>query len=161
MIMQPGQHSFITDKDDSNESLLIHDIARLLKKNFDRRVKDFGLTRAQWLTVGVIRRNPGISQADLADRLDIQPITAARTIDRLEKAGWIERRLDAGDRRIKRLYLTGRVQEVVGQMRAVGLELRTQAVDGLSGKDHEMLVRLLRKMKDNLCNMKPGSCSKE
>lgn len=147
------QHPIILDKDDENESLLIHDIARLLKKNFDRRVRDIGLTRAQWLAVGVVRRHPGISQAELADYLDVEPITVARTIDRLEKSGWIERRPDPQDRRVKRLSLTPRVQGVVEQMRAVSMGLRGEASRGLSSKDHQLLLRLLKQMKDNLTTL--------
>ena len=64
--------------------------------------------------MGTLRRHPGISQAQLADKLDVEPITIARTIDRLEKSGWIERRADAKDRRVNRLYLTARVKDVSG-----------------------------------------------
>lgn len=147
-----GKSDFITDLDDDNESLLIHDIARLSKKNFDRRVRDMGLTRSQWLAVGMLRRNPGIKQAELAEKLDVEPITVARTVDRLEKAGWIERRPDASDRRVNRLYLTDKVKDVVGRMRALALEARREATAGLTKQEHEQLVQILTKLKKNLCS---------
>ena len=143
---------YIIDKDEENESLLIHDIARLFKRNFDRRVKAIGLTRAQWLTISTLRRNPGISQSELAEKLDIEPISAARTIDRLEKSGWIERRPDSDDRRVNRLSLTERVQDVVVRMRALAIECRLEAADGLSQEEHQQLVTLLKKIKTNLCD---------
>lgn len=142
---------FITDSDDINESLMIHDIARLSKKDFDRRVRDLGLTRSQWLAVGTLRRHPGISQAELAEKLDVEPITATRTIDRLEKSGWIERRADAKDRRIKRLFLTSRVQDVVAHMRALALDMRRDALAGVTEQEHALLVTILKRMKHNLC----------
>lgn len=143
--------SFITDSEDENESLLIHDIARLIKKRFDRRVRGLALTRSQWQAVGTLRRNPGFSQAQLADRLDVEPITVARTVDRLERAGWIERRPDARDRRIKRLYLTARVKDVVSRMRALAIETRSEAIGGLTKQEHKQLVKLLQRVKANLC----------
>ena len=144
--------TYILDIDDQNESLLIHDIARLSKMNFDRKVKDLGLTRSQWLSVSTLRRNPGISQAELAAKLDVEPISVARTIDRLEKSGWIERRADSKDRRINRLYLTQRVQNIVGKMRELAMECRAEATHGLSAKDHASLLALLKVIKSNLCD---------
>jgi DNA-binding MarR family transcriptional regulator len=141
---------FITENDEANESLLIHDIARLSKNDFDRRVRELGLTRSQWLAIGTLRRNPGISQSGLAEILDVEPITVARTIDRLEKSGWIERRPDTSDRRVNRLYLTDRVQGVVAQMRALALKMRQEIAAGLSREEHQALVSILRKMKNNL-----------
>jgi len=155
----PGNVDYINDQDDDNESLFIHDIARLFKKSFDRRVRDLGLTRAQWLAVGTLRRHPGICQSELADKLDIEPITVGRTIDRLEKSGWIERRADAADRRVNRLYLTKRVQDVVGRMRAQALEMRHEILNGISKQEHKDIVRILKKMKQNLCaKSKTESC---
>lgn len=154
--MQKQTTIHVTDNDDENESLLIHDIARLIRKNFDRRVRDMGLTRAQWLAVGTIRRHPGINQAELAEKLDIEPMTVGRTIDRLEKSGWIERRSDAADRRVKRLYLTTRVKDVVVRMRTQSLDMRSEVTAGLSKQDHQQLLRILKQMKNNLCDKKAG-----
>jgi len=150
--MQKHSHAdFIIDDDNVNESLLIHDIARLFKKSFDRKARGLGLTRSQWLTVGTLRRHAGISQSELAEKLDVEPITVARTIDRLEKSGWIERRPDAADRRVNRLYLTPRVQDVVVRMRELAMETRHEALAGLEAQEHKALVAILKKVKNNLC----------
>lgn len=148
---------FITDLEEANESLLIHDIARLMKKAYDKRVRSIGLTRAQWQALGTLRRHPGLSQAQLADRLDVKPITIARTVDRLEKAGWIERKRDPKDRRINRLYLTARVKDVVSRMRAQGLELRTEAMHGMNRQEHDVLLSALTRMKNNLSTKKKAA----
>jgi MarR family transcriptional regulator, transcriptional regulator for hemolysin len=145
--------SYVKDSEDLNESLLIHDIARLQKMNFDRRARALGLTRAQWLAVAALRRRPGIKQSELAILLDVEPITVARSIDRLEEAGWVERRTDASDRRVKRLYLTGRMQGVVGQIRTLALGMRRELLNGLTKQDHQKLLQLLQKMKANLDDM--------
>jgi len=153
------QPDFIADEVDDNESMLIHDIARLSKKNFDRRVRSFGLTRSQWMAVGTLRRYPGISQVDLAEKLDIEPITAARTIDRLERSGWITRKADAHDRRVNRLFLTERAKEVAVRMRALALQMRGEAMSGLNVGEHDELLRLLKIVKHNLCEInKAGQC---
>ena len=140
----------ITDADELNESLYIHDIARLMRKRFDKRTRSIGLTRAQWLALSVLRRYSGINQAELADRLEVEPMTVVRLVDRLEEAGWVERRTDSKDRRSKRIYLTDRVKGIVSQIRELSLQNRREALLGLSADEHTVLVTLLRKIKTNI-----------
>ena len=85
---------------------MLSDVARLIRTVFDRRVRELGLTRAQWLVLTRLYRRPGASQTELADMLEIDRASAGRMIDRMEKNGWVERRPDAGDRRVNRLHLT-------------------------------------------------------
>ena len=75
---------------------LLHDIARLMRKRFDARVRNSGLTRAQWQMLMALKRLEGANQATLADALDLEPITVGRLIDRMEEAGWVERRPGRG-----------------------------------------------------------------
>lgn len=145
-----AKQSFIIDNDELNESLLIHDIARLTKKYFDRRARMLDLTRAQWLALATLRRCPGIHQVDLADKLEVEPMTVARLIDRLEEAGFVERKTDKSDRRSKKLYLTKRAQGLMSKLRALALETRSEALMGISEKEHETLVGILHKIKYNL-----------
>ena len=88
----------------------ITDVGRLLRTVFERRVRAFGLTRAQWLVIARVHRRPGLSQSEAADLLEIEKAPAGRLIDRMEAKGWLERRSDPEDRRIKRLHLTARGQ---------------------------------------------------
>ena len=81
---------------------LLHDVSRLLRTSFDRHARTIGLTRAQWRVLAHLSRNEGIKQVGLADILEIQPITLARLLDRLGADGWVERRPDPSDRRVKR-----------------------------------------------------------
>ena len=91
---------------------MLSDVARLIRTVFDRRVRDMGLTRAQWLVLTRVYRRPGVSQTELADMLEIDRASAGRMIDRMEKNGWVERRPDNGDRRINRLHLTADARKV-------------------------------------------------
>src|SRR6478752_4878752 len=85
---------------------LLDDVDRLLRTYADQKARQFGMTRAQWGVLFRLERNEGLKQSELAELLDIQPITLTRLIDRLCDSGLIERRADAEDRRAKRLYLT-------------------------------------------------------
>lgn len=141
----------IDDVNERNEAVLMHDIARLTRRNFERKARSLGLTRSQWMVIGIVRRFPGIKQAELAERMDVQPITVGRLIDRMEKDGWIERKADPRDRRAKRLHLTKRVQAIASQIRNMALVTRKDALAGITQSEHETLLRLLTCIKNNLC----------
>lgn len=135
---------------DSTFAYLMQDVTRHLRKHFDRRATKFELTRAQWRALKTVRRSEGLSQTELADFLDMQPIPVGRVIDRLEKTGYIERRADPGDRRRWRLYLTAKAHAVVDEMEIIGSRLRDDALRGVDGGDFETLLRVLAHIKDNL-----------
>lgn len=135
---------------DSNLGLLVHDVARLMRANFHRRVQPLGLTQAQWRALFHMSRHEGINQVALAEILEIQPITVARLIDRLEAAGWAERRLDPADRRAFRLYVTAEAQPVLEQIRVLAADTREEAMSGLGQKEREQLLDLLAVTKNNL-----------
>jgi DNA-binding MarR family transcriptional regulator len=88
------------------------DVSRLMRTVFDRRMRKLGLTRAQWLALTRLHRRPGASQQELADMMEIEKAPAGRILDRLQDKGWIERRADATDRRINRIYLTERGERI-------------------------------------------------
>src|SRR3546814_17953597 len=87
---------------------LFHDCARLTRREFERRARAIGLTRAQWAAIAHLRRNEGCNQSTLADLLDVEPITLARLLDRMETAGWVRRQADPKDRRARPVFLTGK-----------------------------------------------------
>jgi len=97
-----------------------------------------------------IRRQEGLSQTELADFLDMQPIPVGRVIDRLEKTGYLERRADPGDRRRWRLYLTPKAHAVVAEMEVIAKGLRDDALRDIAREDFETLLRVLAQIKDNL-----------
>lgn len=141
----------ITGDDSGNESLLINDVARLLRKDFDKRAQKLDLTRSQWLAIAMLRRNPGIKQTELSALLEVEPISVARIIDRLEKAGWVERRLHPSDRRVRCLFLTKQSEKIVSEMNKLAIETRKDALQGIDIKNHEILLQTIKQMKANLC----------
>ena len=129
---------------------VVHDVARLLRKRFDQRARALGLTRAQWQVLAHLARNEGINQSGLADILEIENITLGRLVDRLEESGWVERRLCGNDRRVRLLHLTEKAKPILGQMWALGLETRGEALSGLSAEDQTTLLNMLRRVRANL-----------
>jgi len=129
---------------------LVHDVARLLGKRFDRRIRSLGLTRAQFRVLFHVARNEGMNQACLADLLEIEPITLTRLIDRMEAAGWIERRHDPADRRAKILFLTARTWPILEEGWGISKEVREESLNGLSEQERTTLMALLERVHANL-----------
>ena len=129
---------------------LLYDAARLLRRDFDRRARSLGLTRAQWSVLAHLKRNEGSKQAAVADTLELEPITLVRLLDRLEAAGWVERRPDPGDRRARQLYLTEKARPVLDQLMALAAETRAVALAGFSEPEREILIEALIKVRANL-----------
>lgn len=135
---------------DSTFAYLMQDVTRQMRKHFDRRATRFHLTRSQWRALKTIRRNEGVSQTELADFLDMEPIPVGRVIDRLEKTGYVERRADPADRRRWCLHLTPKAHAVVDEMEVIAAGLRTDALRGVAREDFAILLRVLAHLKDNL-----------
>jgi DNA-binding MarR family transcriptional regulator len=136
----------------ANNSLfyMLHDATRQLRKHFDRRATRLELTRAQWRALKATSRQEGLSQTELAELLDMEPIPVGRVIDRLEKTGFVERRADPADRRRWRLYLTPKAHAVVGEMETIASELRNDALRDVDPGDLDALMRVLAQIKENL-----------
>ncbi len=141
---------------DMNESLehnlfsLLNDLARLIRVEADKRARVHGMTRAGWGLMTRLARNPGITQKELADLLEVEPISVARMVDRLETAGLLERRADAGDRRIWRLHLLPASEPVLKKMAAMAAELESFVTQGVSPAARDAIVEGLGQMKMNL-----------
>jgi MarR family transcriptional regulator for hemolysin len=140
---------------DRSLGVLISDVARLLRRNFDRRLQSLGLTQAQWRAIVHVSRTEGMNQVALAECLEAQPITVARLIDRMQSAGWIERRSDPLDRRAVRLYLTPKSQPILEEIHARAAEMMSDGVAGLSAGAQKQLFENLQRMKQNLAAVEP------
>jgi MarR family transcriptional regulator, transcriptional regulator for hemolysin len=134
----------------SSLGFVLHDVARLLSKRFEQLAEPLGLTRAQWRTVVYLSKNEGMNQACLADLLEIEPITAARRIDRLEQRGLIERRVDPSDRRAWRLFLKQEARPLLEAIAPLGEATRAEALEGVGGEQRDGLMETLTLMKSNL-----------
>ena len=135
---------------DRSLGFLVSDVSRLLRKEFDRRVRGHGLTRAQWLLLYYVARQPGASQSDLADALQLEKITISRHAARLERTGWLERHDHAHDGRAYRLRLTPRGTRTIMQLSVIAAEVRDAALTGLADDRRAALIDDLLHIKSNL-----------
>ena len=129
---------------------LLNDVSRLMRQRFDERARDLGLTRAQWRVLNHLRQYEGINQGSLAEILEVETVTLGRHIDRLEDAGWVERRRDPADRRVWRLHLAEKSRPTIDRLTVLANEVREFALVGLSKVDREQLIDTLQTMKNNL-----------
>jgi DNA-binding MarR family transcriptional regulator len=127
----------------------IGETAHALRKAFDRRACGLGVTRAQWKVLFRLTRQPGMRQIELADMLDIEPITLSRIIDRLEEGGLVERVADPADRRAWRLHVTVRAQPLVERLRAVADEMIADAFAGIDPRHIEITRQVLARVREN------------
>src|ERR1700710_2687444 len=129
----------------------LHDVARMLRTFADQRARDLSMTRAQWAVLVKLQRCEGVKQAELAESLDLAPITLARLIDKLTASGLVERRHDAADRRANRLFLIEKAVPTLERLGGVGEELMGRALAGLSP---ETLATLRQGLERIRCNLK-------
>jgi DNA-binding MarR family transcriptional regulator len=127
----------------------IGETAHALRKAFDRLAVGLGVTRAQWKVLFKLTRRPGLRQVELADILELEPITLCRIVDRLEEAELVERTRDPEDRRAWRLHVTEKAQPLVEKLQAVGAELVSQAFAGIDPKDIEIARKVLAQAREN------------
>jgi DNA-binding MarR family transcriptional regulator len=138
---------------DRQLGLLFSDISRLARKEFDRRVRPLGLTRAQWLFLYHLGRQPDATQSDLAEILQMEKITVSRQAERLERAGWIKRRAHRVDGRAYHLTLTSRAGRVVSRLDHLAARLRADYLRGLPLARRGALVDDLCLIKANLVQL--------
>ncbi len=139
-------------KEDFDRSIgfLISDVARLLRRDFDRRVKGLGLTRTQWLVLAHLFRQDGQTQSELATELEMERAPLGRIIDRLEENGWIKRTADPKDRRVNRVQLTDKFEPHKDDLILAAEKLYETAFADISQKDLERMIDNLQKAKRNL-----------
>lgn len=133
-----------------NIGYLLSDSSRLLRRAFDERVRELGLTAVQARLLLSLQKFPDNNQAFYAERLEVEPITLTRIVDRMEEAAWIERVADPADRRARRLHLTDKSRGIVSRLRARVEGLVADMSVGLSGAEQAELTRLLGIVSDNL-----------
>lgn len=132
--------------------------SRLLRNYIDHRAKERGTTRAQWIVLFRLRQNEGLSQVDLADVLELQPISLVRLLDRLVEHGLLERRHDPKDRRANRLFLTANGRQLVDDLDSLRDGIAGDVLKNLSPDAIETTLTSLREIK---CRIKKLSDSSD
>jgi DNA-binding MarR family transcriptional regulator len=134
---------------------LLKDASRLYGQRFEQRAGGLGLTLPQCKALVHLAQREGISQSQLAEATDLEPMTLVRILDRMESDGWLERRSDPADRRARRLYLKAKGRPLVAAVwRLVDLT-RGEAFAGVPGPQTELLIALLEKVRNNLAALEP------
>lgn len=136
---------------------LIADLSRLFGRVFDRRAAHLDLTRVQWRALKRIHNNEGLTQAALADVLDMEPIAVGRVIDRLHKAGFVERRADPKDRRCWRLFLSPQSTQVMDAIESVATSVREDCVAGVDPQELETTLKVLAQIRETLSQLDRAS----
>jgi MarR family transcriptional regulator for hemolysin len=135
-----------------NFGFLVHDVSRLIKRRFDRKARQTGLpiTRRQAAVVLSIARNEGVSQAEVATWLDLEPIALVRMLDKLNEERLVERRAHPTDRRVRTLWLTPAARPVVEQILAINKAIREEAFAGMPVHARDAVIDILDGVKGNL-----------
>jgi MarR family transcriptional regulator, transcriptional regulator for hemolysin len=132
-----------------NFFFILAELQRLTRAYADKEAARYGITRAQWAVLAGVERNEGMKQTELAEQLEMQPITLTRLIDKLCDNGWIERRGDDSDRRINRLYLKKAARPLLTKLAGLKAELTATALEGI---DAPRLLTQLEGIKENVRN---------
>jgi MarR family transcriptional regulator for hemolysin len=137
---------------DANFLFTLAELNRLMRAYADKEAARFGITRAQWAVLAKVERSEGMKQTELAELMEMQPITLTRLIDKLCEQGWIERRNDATDRRVNRLYLRKAGRQLLGRIAGLRSELTATALEGINPAEAHRFLAQLEQVKENVRN---------
>jgi MarR family transcriptional regulator, transcriptional regulator for hemolysin len=137
---------------DANFMFTLGELFRLIRVYADKEAARYGITRAQWAVLSKVERQEGLKQTELAELLEMQPITLTRLIDKLCDNDWIERRSDENDRRVNRLYLKKAARPLLGKLAGLRSEITATALEGISPADAHRLLTQLESIKENVRN---------
>ena len=146
---------------DMNLLFTVGELARLVRAYADKQASRFGITRAQWAVLAKVERAEGMKQTELAEQMEMQPITLTRLIDKLADAGLIERRGDDTDRRVNRLYLKKAARPLLAKLAVLKAELTDTALQGISPAEAEQLTTHLEAIKENVRNALQSLCDEQ
>jgi MarR family transcriptional regulator for hemolysin len=142
---------------DMNFLFTLAELQRLVRAYADKQASRFGITRAQWAVLAKVERFEGLKHSELAEQMEMQPITLTRLIDRLCDNGWIERRGDDTDRRVNRLYLRKAARPLLAKLSGLRSELTASALEGINPSDAHRLLAQLELIKENVRNAIQGT----
>src|SRR6201997_2856412 len=135
---------------DMNLLFTLGEVQRLVRAYADREAARYGITRAQWAVLAKVERAEGMKQTELAEQMEMQPITLTRLIDKLCDSDWLERRGDENDRRVNRLYLRKAGRQLLGKLSGLRSELTATALEGINPADALRLLTQLETIKENV-----------
>jgi DNA-binding MarR family transcriptional regulator len=128
----------------------IAETSRMIRRHFNRRASELGVTNAQWRVLAWLSHEPRLKQVELAERMDVEPITAGRIVDRLEEAGMVERLSDPVDRRAWRLVVTDKAQPIIERLGMLAEDMAGDIFAGLETADVEEVRAKLARVRENI-----------
>src|SRR5579871_1233829 len=137
---------------DQNFLFALGEVQRLMRAYADRQAARYGITRAQWAVLAKVERSEGMKQTELAELMEMQPITLTRLIDKLCDNGWIERRGDETDRRVNRLYLKKAARPLLGKLAGLRSDITATALEGIHPADAHKMLAQLEAIRENVRN---------
>ena len=135
---------------DQDFLFLLYDVARSMRTRADQRARARGMTRAQWVILARLERQPGLTQNELAAIVEVEPITIARLVDRLEARELVVRKADPRDRRVWRLHLTPAAAPILREIAKYRAEIHEVITAGMSPALQKAITDGLLQMKSNL-----------
>ena len=144
---------------EQNCAFLIHDTARLIRRRFGLSIRDLQLTQAKWRVLTALMERPGISQSELAERLDIEKAPLGLALDWLEQAGWIERKADPADRRVRRAALLPRAEPALARMSERFRAIEANYLRGFDAEEVAQMLESLQVIRDTLRAAAPTPAS--
>ena len=144
---------------DSNFAFEVAETALVLRRDFERRAAELGVTRAQWRVLSRLSREDGLRQVELAEALDVEPITLCRMIDRLAEAGLVERRADEEDRRAWRIHLTAKARPLIETLRGIAENFLADALAGIDETEQARVRGVLAQVRTNVTRGAPAAKS--
>ncbi|MCX7348620.1 MAG: MarR family winged helix-turn-helix transcriptional regulator [Alphaproteobacteria bacterium] len=133
--------------------------SRLLRAVVEQRLRPHGMTRAQLATLSRLDRQDGLAQHEVADALEVQPIAMVRLVDRLSAQGLVERRTDAADRRINRLFITEAGRKRIADLEGFKADMGAELFDGIGGEDIAQMLRTLDRLHASLRNIQAADAA--
>jgi MarR family transcriptional regulator, transcriptional regulator for hemolysin len=130
--------------------IVLNDVARHMRTYSDQVARKRGMTRAQWIILSRLERQPNLSQSELSALAEVSPITVARLVDRLEAQGLVERCSDPDDRRIWRLRVTPAAEPVLREIKQFRVQLYRVMTEGVDPAEIDALASGLQRMKENV-----------
>jgi MarR family transcriptional regulator, transcriptional regulator for hemolysin len=144
---------------ESDLLLVLYDVARHMRTYSDQVARKRGMTRAQWVILSRLERQPNLSQSELSALTEASPITVARLVDRLEAHGLVERCTDPDDRRIWRLRLTPAAAPLLQEIKEFRACLYGLMTEGLDPAALDALASGLDRMKDNVSRQRRSAAA--
>lgn len=150
LLVEINKHPYYVPAMTETLGFLLSDVSRLMRRRFDERARASGASVAQWRTLKILERQPGLNQGQIAELLEVEPITSCRMIDRLEDSGLVERRRDPADRRAWRIHLTDKAAPVLAELHILAGEMIEDVLQGLNPRQREELIGSLNAIRSNL-----------